>query len=175
MKRIALWLPLALAALLLGLFLARLERPGDEMVASQWVGKPMPAFALPPATAGVEGLSTADLATGEPRLLNIFASWCVPCKAEAPQLEALRRAGVTIDAIAVRDRPEDVAAFLAEHGNPFTRIGSDRDSQVQIAIGSSGVPESFLIDGKGVVREQIQGVILDKDVPAIVARLEQLK
>src|SRR3546814_8433516 len=97
------------------------------------------------------------------------------CRAEAPQLEALKAAGVPIDGIAIRDRPEDVAMFLREYGNPFDRIGADMQSSVQIALGSSGVPETFLIAGKGIIREQIQGVILADQVPEIVAKLEAMK
>ena len=90
-------------------------------------------------------------------------------------LEKLKEKGVIIDGIAIRDKPEDVAKFLEKHGNPYARIGADMDSGVQIAIGSSGVPESFLIDGKGVVREQIQGVITDEMIPEIVAKLDAMK
>src|SRR3546814_3417051 len=89
----------------------------------------MPLFDLPPATAGVEGLKSSQLADGRPRLVNVFASWCIPCRAEAPQLEALKAAGVPIDGIAIRDRPEDVAMFLREYGNPFDRIGADMQSK----------------------------------------------
>ena len=96
----------------------------------------------------------------------------MPCVAEAPVLIELKRRGVTIDAIAIRDRPEDVAAFLARHGDPFDRIGSDDRSQVQIALGSSGVPESFVIDGRGIIRAQHIGPIMAQDVPAILAALE---
>jgi len=173
-KRVLFWIPLMLVGLLLGLMLRQLEAPRDEAVASHWVDQPMPAFALPPATDGVAGLSTADLATGTPHLVNIFASWCVPCRVEAPQLEALKARGVDVVGIAIRDKPEDVAAFLAEYGNPYSRIGSDVDSNVQIAMGSSGVPESFLVDGRGIVREQIQGVILEQDVDRIARALEAL-
>jgi cytochrome c biogenesis protein CcmG/thiol:disulfide interchange protein DsbE len=135
----------------------------------------MPLFELPPATEGVPGLTSAELADGRPRLVNIFASWCIPCRVEAPQLEALRASGIDIVGIAIRDRPEDVAQFLDQHGNPFSRIGSDQMSSVQIALGSSGVPETFLVDGKGIIRRQIQGVILADEVPKIIAELEAMK
>ncbi|MGV1682638.1 DsbE family thiol:disulfide interchange protein [Sphingopyxis sp. NJF-3] len=174
-NRWILFVPLAIMALLFGAFIYRLTTPNDTLIQSQWIDKPMPLFDLPPATAGVEGLKSSQLADGRPRLVNVFASWCIPCRAEAPQLEALKRAGVPIDGIAIRDRPDDVAAFLNEFGNPFDRIGSDQQSSVQIALGSSGVPETFLIDGKGVIREQIQGVILAGDVPGIIAKLEAMK
>ena len=174
-NRWILFVPLAIMALLFGAFIYRLTTPNDTLIQSQWIDKPMPLFDLPPATAGVEGLKSSQLADGRPRLVNVFASWCIPCRAEAPQLEALKRAGVPIDGITIRDRPDDVAAFLNEFGNPFDRIGSDQQSSVQIALGSSGVPETFLIDGKGVIREQIQGVILADDVPGIIAKLEAMK
>lgn len=174
-NRWILFVPLAIMALLFGAFVYRLMTPAETLIQSQWINKPMPLFDLPPATAGVEGLKSSQLADGRPRLVNVFASWCIPCRAEAAQLEALKRAGVPIDGIAIRDRPEDVAAFLNEFGNPFDRIGSDQQSSVQIALGSSGVPETFLIDGKGIIREQIQGVILADDVPRIMAKLEAMK
>ncbi len=174
-SRWVLFVPLAIMALLFGAFVYRLTVPAETLIESQWIDKPMPLFDLPPATEGVAGLKSSDLADGKPRLVNVFASWCIPCRAEAPQLEALHAAGVPIDGIAIRDRPEDVAAFLQENGNPFDRIGSDVQSSVQIALGSSGVPETFLVDGKGVIREQIQGVILQDDVPRIMAKLEAMK
>ena len=174
-RRWILFVPVALVGLLFGLFLYRMAVPEDRAVASRWVGKPVPAFTLPPATPGVPGLDSAMLADGKPRLVNIFASWCVPCRAEAPQLEALKRAGVPVVGIAIRDRPEDVARFLNDVGNPFDAIGSDMTSSVQIALGSSGVPETFVVDGKGVIRRQIQGVITDAMVPDLIAEVERLR
>lgn len=177
MRNLIKWLPLMVVALLLGMFLYRLGDAPDQQqaIGSAWIGKSMPLFTLPPATAGVEGLTSKDFANGQPRIVNIFASWCVPCAAEAPVLEKLKQRGVIIEGIAVRDKPEDVARFLARHGNPYARIGSDLDSNVQIAIGSSGVPESFLVDAKGVVREQIQGVIVEAALPEVIAKLEAMK
>ena len=170
-----LFVPLAIMGLLFGAFVYRLMTPPEKLIQSQWINKPMPLFDLPPATDGVMGLKSSDLADGRPRLVNVFASWCVPCRAEAAQLEALKQAGVPIDGIAIRDRPQDVAQFLRENGNPFGRIGSDQQSSVQIALGSSGVPETFLIDGKGIIREQIQGIIMPDQVPVIIAKLEAMK
>ncbi|MBC7985128.1 MAG: DsbE family thiol:disulfide interchange protein [Sphingomonadaceae bacterium] len=146
--------------------------PSSPVIESQMVGEPLPQFALPPAIPAKPGLARADLAAGEPRLLNVFASWCVPCIAEAPQLMQLQRAGVPIEAIAIRDRPEDVAAFLERWGDPYEKIGADMDSAVQLALGSSGVPETFVIDGQGVIRHQHIGEIRPEDVPAILAALE---
>jgi cytochrome c biogenesis protein CcmG/thiol:disulfide interchange protein DsbE len=132
-------------------------------------------FALPPGVPTKAALSTSDLATGQPHLVNIFASWCVPCISEVKVLQQLKARGVLIDGIAVRDRPEDIADFLARNGDPYERIGSDEQSRVQIALGSSGVPESFVIDGKGIIRYQHIGAITEGDVRLILAKLEEAK
>jgi cytochrome c biogenesis protein CcmG/thiol:disulfide interchange protein DsbE len=139
------------------------------------MGKKLPEFALPAATAGVPALSNTDMTDGKPRLLNIFASWCLPCKAEAPHLEALKAAGVEIDAIAIRDKPEDVAAFLAEFGNPFRRIGSDSEMAVQLKLGSSGVPETYVIGGDGTILFQHIGDIRAEHVPMLIEKVNAAK
>lgn len=174
-KRInwALWLPLALFALFIGLAVIGLVRPADPNVASAMIGKPLPGFDLRPAVDDRPGLKTADMADGKPRLLNIFASWCIPCAVEAPQLAQLRAAGAEIDGVAIRDRKEDVTAFLARNGNPFRRIGADDVSTVQMGIGSSGVPETFVIDGKGVIRYQHIGEIRPEHVPLLLEKLAE--
>ena len=174
-NRWVLFVPLAIMGLLFGAFIYRLTVPAETLIQSQWINKPMPTFDLPPATAGVPGLKSSQLADGKPRLVNVFASWCIPCRVEAPQLEALRARGVIIEGIAIRDQPAALAAFLAETGNPYASIGADERSQVQIALGSSGVPETFLVDGKGIIRQQIQGVITAEMVPEILAKLEGMR
>ena len=167
--------PLLVLALVVAALVWRLANPQDNAVRSRLAGKPVPDFALPPAVPVKAGLKSADLADGQPRLLNVFASWCVPCIAEAPVLSELKRRGVAIDAIAVRDRPDDVAAFLANHGDPFSRAGSDVDSRVQLALGSSGVPETFVIDGRGVIRYQHIGAIEPAQIPVILSELEKAR
>ena len=167
------WIVLALAAGLLGLFAYMLTQPKDEFVESAMIGEPMPAFDLPPAVVDRPGLSSRNLADGRPKLLNVFASWCVPCAAEAPNLAKLEAAGANIVAVAIRDRPEDVARFLEVYGNPFSRIGKDDISAVQLSIGSSGVPETFVIDGKGVIRYQHIGDIRAGDVPMLLEKLRE--
>jgi cytochrome c biogenesis protein CcmG/thiol:disulfide interchange protein DsbE len=175
MRRAILWAPLAVFLLIVGLVVWGLRRPDDTTIHSQMIGKPMPDFVLQPAVASHPGLSLADLRSGKPHLVNVFASWCVPCRAEAAQLAALTQHGVPIVGIAVRDKPEDVGRFLDEVGDPFERIGSDPRSQVQFDLGSSGVPESFIVDGKGVVRLQHIGDIRTEDMPAILAAYEAAK
>ena len=166
-----LWLPVLVFAGFVAIVAYNLRNPAEREVRSALIGKPLPEFALQAAQPGQPGLKRADLADGKVRLLNIFASWCVPCAAEAPQLEALRAAGVQIDAIAIRDARADVDAFLQRNGNPYARIGLDARSEVQIALGSSGVPETFVIDGKGRIAYQHIGEIRADDVPMILDRL----
>ncbi len=167
MKRWLLWLPLLVFAVLVVFAVRELRKPSDRTVYSAMVGKAVPEFALKPMVPSKSGLSLADLKTGEPRLVNIFASWCVPCIAEAPQLMKLKALGVPIDAIAIRDTGPAVTQFLARNGDPYARIGDDADSRVQLSLGSSGVPETFVIDGKGVVVKQHVGDIRDDDVAAL--------
>jgi len=175
MSRAVRFLPLALLAVILAVMVWRLGNPADPVIRSKLEGKPVPAFALPAALPGKPGLTSASLATGRPILLNIFASWCVPCIGEAPVLDQLKRRGVTIDAIAIRDRPEDIAEFLARNGDPYDRIGADMQSNVQMALGSSGVPESFIVDGAGIIRHQHVGPIMPQDLGTILAEMEKAR
>ena len=136
------------------------------------IGKPLPEFALRAATDTRPGVTIEHFRDGKPKLLNVWASWCLPCIAEAPHLEALRESGAEIVGVAIRDRPEDVAGFLAQHGNPYSRIGADDLSAIQLELGSSGVPETFVIDGKGIIRHQHIGDIRASDVSVLLAKLE---
>lgn len=171
-SRLFLWVPLALFAFFAGLAGYMLTQEKDQFVESTMIGQPLPDFALAPAFEGLPGAAKADF-TGKPKLLNIWASWCTPCIAEAPQLEALQAKGVEIIGVAIRDRPEDVANFLGRYGNPYARIGSDPISEVQLGIGSSGVPETFVIDAKGMIRYQHIGDIRPEHVPMLLAELEK--
>ena len=173
MTRWRLWVPLLLFLGFVGLAGVMLLKPKDEFVESRMIGKNLPYFALRPAFEGRPGLAAADFHGGKPRLLNIFASWCLPCAAEAPQLQELAARGVEIDGIAIRDRPEDVAEFLGRYGNPYSAIGADDLSEVQLAIGSSGVPETFVIDGQGRIAYQHIGDIQPGDVSKLLKKLEE--
>lgn len=172
MKRLILWVPLGIFALFLAFVALELSSPSERVIRSKMVGKAMPAFALEAAVPGHAPFSAANLRGGTPRLVNVFASWCLPCIVEAPQLMELKRRGVPIDGIAIRDRPADVADFLARNGDPFERIGGDPNSRVQMALGSSGVPETFVVDAKGIIRHQHVGAINPGDMGAILAAWE---
>ena len=175
MSRAIRLLPIILLIWILGIFAWRLIQPDDPTIRSQLVNREVPAFDLPPLVPGIAGLNSTSLATGKPRLVNLFASWCVPCVAEAPVLARLRDRGVEIDGIAIRDTPGAASAFLTRYGNPYSRIGSDRTSRVQLAFGSAGVPETFVIDGKGVMRLQHVGPIYESDIPEILSALEKAR
>jgi cytochrome c biogenesis protein CcmG/thiol:disulfide interchange protein DsbE len=174
-KTRALWLlPLLLFTGLVVLMAQNLGKPQQAVIRSQLVGKPAPAMALE-GVAGAAGLSNADLATGQPVLVNLFASWCLPCAVEAPQLKALQAKGVVLHGIAIRDQPADVEGFLARHGNPFARIGQDPGGRMMIAFGASGVPETYVIDGKGIIRHQHLGEIRSEHVAVLIAELEKAR
>jgi cytochrome c biogenesis protein CcmG/thiol:disulfide interchange protein DsbE len=174
MRRLLIWAPLVLFASVVALVASGLLKPGDRTVHSAMVGKPLPPLALPALLPDRLGVVTGEL-KGKPRLLNVFASWCIPCIAEAPQLMKLKAAGVEIDAIAVRDTPEAVTAFLARHGDPYARIGDDKASRAQLALGSSGVPETFVIDAQGRIAYQHIGDIREEHVPMLLGELEKAK
>lgn len=171
--RWTLWVPLGLFCLFLGLAGYQLSQPKDEFVPSAMIGQPLPQFDLRAASLDRPGITDAYFRDGQPRLLNIWASWCLPCIAEAPHLEALKRSGAEIVGVAVRDRPEDVARFLMQHGNPYSRIGADDLSAVQLSIGSSGVPETFVIDGQGRIVHQHIGDVRASDVPMLLEKLHE--
>ena len=175
MKRWIRMAPVAIVLLVIAGFVWRLANPPDSTVPSQLVGRPIPDFALEAALPDKPGLVSSDLQTGTPRLVNLFASWCVPCIDEAPLLRELQRRGIAIDGIAIRDRSANIEQFLAEHGDPFERLGSDPRSQLQLALGSAGVPESFIVDGQGIIRFQHVGPISEGDIPDILRAMEDAR
>lgn len=165
-------LPLLLFVGLLVLMASNLGDSPTAVIRSQMIDKQVDAFDLA-GMDGEKGLSSADLATGKPLLVNLFASWCLPCAVEAPQLEQLKEAGVVLHGIAVRDTAKDMRAFLNRHGNPFDRIGDDSGGRMMLNFGASGVPETYVIDGKGIIRYQHLGEIRPEHVPVILRELEK--
>lgn len=175
MRRWLLWLPLAAFAVVALLVAVQLYAPADRQVRSTQIDQALPDLTLPPLLPGRPGLDPRAAATGRPRLINVFASWCVPCIAEMPQLMKLKQAGVRIDAVAVRDTPAAIRDFLARYGDPFTAIGDDAESRFQLSLGSSGVPETFYVDARGRIRRQHIGMIAESDVPEVLATLANLQ
>ncbi|HUF87872.1 MAG TPA: DsbE family thiol:disulfide interchange protein [Thermohalobaculum sp.] len=170
-----LWMlvPVLGAAAVLAVFLLGLQREdGGRELPSALIGKPMPEFALPPLYAGEPGLSTADMKAPGVKLVNVWASWCVPCRAEHPMIERLAEMGLTVHGLNYKDGAEGAKKFLAELGNPYARIGADRSGRVGIDWGVYGVPETFVIDGEGRIVYKhigpIQGSDIDRKIlPAV--------
>jgi cytochrome c biogenesis protein CcmG/thiol:disulfide interchange protein DsbE len=135
---------------------------------SAMLDKPVPAFELPPIEGrDGDGLGSEDLA-GRVSLVNVFASWCLPCRAEHPLLMALAERGVAIYGINYKDRPEQARAWLDELGDPFRKIGADRDGRVSIDWGVYGVPETFVIDAEGRIRHKFVGPLQPRDLEQVV-------
>jgi len=157
MRRVLFLAPVALLILVLVGFGVGLRRD-PSVLPSQLIGKPLPAFSLPPLSPDRTGLATADLA-GEPVLLNVFASWCVACRVEHPTLMRLKAEGVNIAGLDWKDEAADGAGWLAQNGDPYARTGNDRTGRAGIDMGVSGVPETFVVDRKGRVRYRQVGPI----------------
>ena len=159
MKRWLYALPV-IAFLLLAYFLfhSLFGQPPD-LLPSALIDKPAPEIDLAAIDAGTPGFSRADLAAGHVTVVNFFASWCVPCRAESAQLMALSKMpGISIFGIDYEERqPGAGRAFLDEHGNPFSRIVADTHGTTGINWGVYGVPETYVVDGKGVIRFKLVG------------------
>jgi cytochrome c biogenesis protein CcmG/thiol:disulfide interchange protein DsbE len=150
---------LALAVLLgVGLTLNPREIP------SPLLNRPVPQFELAPVKGRTLGLSTADL-RGEVSIVNVFASWCVACREEHPLWMKLSAARIVpVHGLNYKDRPDDAANWLKELGDPYLRTGADIDGRVGIDWGVYGVPETFVVDKRGVIRHKVIGAITPKIV-----------
>ena len=179
MKRLVYLLPLALFLGVAGYFAAQLLSGRDaNEVPSALIDRPAPDFTLPPLWEDGESLSTADLTGGGPSIVNVFASWCVPCRAEHPMLTRLaEEAGVPVFGIAYKDEPADSKAFLTELGDPYAKIGVDASGRVAIDWGVYGVPETYILDGAGRIRYKRTGPItarhMDQDILPLLEELRR--
>ncbi|MBT4770280.1 MAG: DsbE family thiol:disulfide interchange protein [Rhodospirillaceae bacterium] len=172
-------LPVIIFALLAIAFAIGLTR-NPERLPSALIDKPAPQFDLGPIAASVAGeeplgggLTTSDLDTSNGVVLvNIFASWCVPCLAEHPQLMALAQSGIApVYGINKKDTATNARNWLAENGNPYARIGADIDGRASIEWGVYGVPETFILDQSGRIRYRHVGPIMPRDMEKTILPL----
>lgn len=123
-------------------------------IPSALIGKPVPEFSLPPvAGMGVPGFDSASLKQGRVTVVNVWASWCVPCRTEHPLLmELSRRQDIRLIGLNYKDEPENARRFLGTMGQPFAAVGADEEGRASVDWGVYGVPETFIVDGNGVIR-----------------------
>ena len=163
--RLVLALPLLFFAGLAALFYVGLFAGDPARIPSALVGKPAPSFDLPPLPGlQVPGLASADL-RGRVSLVNVWASWCVPCRDEHPMLMALARDGrIRVLGLNYKDQPENARRFLGVHGNPFAAIGMDASGRAAIDWGVYGVPETFVVGPDGRILYKHVGPLTDQSV-----------
>lgn len=163
--------------ILIGVALAVGLTLNPREIPSALIGRPVPEFALPPVQGRQQGLSSLDLKSGEVSLVNVFASWCLPCRIEHPFLLQLQKSGVApLHGLNYKDEPSAVAKWLVELGDPFSRTGADRDGRVSIDWGVYGVPETFVVDGRGQIRCKHIGPLSEHDLRnKILPLVEDLK
>lgn len=158
-----------LVAIFAASLVGSIQTPPSLQQTSALIDRPAPRVVLPALDAKADAFRSQDLAAGHVTVLNVWASWCVPCRAEAPalaQLSTLR--DVQLYGLVYKDAPSKARAFLDEIGDPYRRIDLDGDGRAGIDWGVTGVPETFVIDGKGVVRLRYAGPLVGSALTDIV-------
>ncbi len=173
-RRIIVLLPLILFLALAALFFFRLGSGDPSRIPSALIGRTVPQTELPGVPAlerdgkAVPGLMVADL-KGSVTLLNVWASWCVPCHDEAPLLMQLaedRR--IRVVGINYKDQPDNARRFLGRYGNPFVAVGADQNGRASIDWGVYGVPETFLIGRDGRIAHKLVGPITPQNLDSVL-------
>ncbi len=168
------FLPLLLFVALAVLFKSYLRSDYDAShLPSALIGKPAPPFALAPVQGlNVPGLALSDLTAGRVTVVNVFASWCVPCHQEHATLLQLRSAGVNLVGVAYKDEADNTRRFLGQDGNPYRAVGADTNGRTGIDLGVTGVPETYVVRGDGMIAAKIVGpltaqIVRETLMPAI--------
>jgi cytochrome c biogenesis protein CcmG/thiol:disulfide interchange protein DsbE len=179
-RRLIVLLPLAIFLALAALFLFRLGAGDPSRLPSALIGHPVPNTPLPPVEglvrdgAQVPGIASADF-KGAVSLVNVWASWCVPCHDEAPLL--MKLAGdhrIRVIGINYKDQPENARRFIGRYGNPFAAVGADANGRASIDWGVYGVPETFVIDRDGRIAYKLVGPITADNIEnTLKPQLEQ--
>jgi cytochrome c biogenesis protein CcmG/thiol:disulfide interchange protein DsbE len=167
---------LILFAVLVALFLVRLYSGDSSLLPSALIGREIPAFILPPVEGlpDKQGFADADLRQGKVTLVNVFASWCVPCHEEHELImrlaadPALQSADVRLFGLAYKDDPANIKRFLDEAGDPFARVGADRRGRVAIDWGVYGVPETFIVKGDGTIAYRFVGPVSEESYREVI-------
>ena len=168
MKRWLALMPL-IALVALGMLFAGYALHRNPQVQPQaLVGQPVPELTLPQLDTGAP--TPIRQTVQGPTLVNFFASWCVPCELEHPQLMALKAEGVRIVGVAYKDAPENSRSFLGRLGDPFAVRLVDRDGAAGVEFGTTGVPESYLVSGEGVILAKHTGPLTAESAEALLAR-----
>ncbi|MFH3478872.1 DsbE family thiol:disulfide interchange protein [Xanthobacter variabilis] len=164
-------LPLVLFLALASLFFSRLETGGDpSRVPSALVGRAAPEVVLEPlaglnrAGVPVPGFDVADL-KGKPTLVNVWASWCAPCREEHPLLmEIAKDPRLRLVGLNYKDAPDNARRFLGQYGLPYAAVGVDPKGRAAIDWGVYGVPETFVLDRNGVIVHKFVGPLTQETV-----------
>jgi len=158
MNRLATFAPLLALFAVVAASAVLLMRGGErETFKAGMIGQPAPAFVMERLGGGAP--VTAEAMAGRPYLINVFASWCTPCRAEHAQLMTLRASGVEIVGVAYKDDPADTAGFIAELGDPFSVIGMDPEGRLGLDLGVTGAPETFVVGPDGAIRAVFRGAL----------------
>lgn len=166
MRRVLLISPIILFMVLIGVlgFLTLQTQDGRDpsLIPSPLIGKPAPVFSLPAVAEDIAGGFETDNLRGQVTMVNVFASWCIPCLAEHPVITRLAADGIAVYAINHRDTATDAAKWLKKNGNPYTAVGFDPDGRASTEWGVTGVPETFIINADGIVTYKHAGPITPK-------------
>ncbi len=152
---------------LAALFFVGMQREDPDGLPSALVGKQAPAVALT-QLGDQQPFTDGDLRDGNVKLVNYWASWCGPCRAEHPNLELLAEEGVTIYGANYKDKPENALGFLEELGDPYTAIGADDSGRMALDWGVYGVPETYVIDGDGNIVLRFAGPITERALESTI-------